>query len=249
MPRTHKKLQRLYVSDALAPGVLVSLEKGQANYLANVLRRKPGDEVILFNGRDGAWLAGIVSLSRKSISLECSEQIAPQLVPGDLWFGFAPLKSARLDYMAQKATEMGVSALQPVITRFTQGKRFKPERLRANIVEAAEQCEVLAVPTLLPQTSLQTLLENWQPERALIFADEAMPAASPLDQIAGLAGRPLGLLVGPEGGFSSEERDLLRAQNFVTPISLGPRILRADTAAVAALALIQSKIGDWRDHR
>lgn len=249
MPRTHKKLQRLYVPDALGPGASVSLEKGQVNYLANVLRRKPGDEVILFNGRHGAWLAGIVSLSRKSSSLECSEQIAPQPVPADLWYGFAPLKSARLDYMVQKATEMGVSALQPVITRFTQGKKIKSGRLKANIVEAAQQCEVLAVPTLLPQTSLQTLLENWQPERALIFADEATPAASPLDRVAPLADRPLGLLIGPEGGFSSEERDLLRAQNFVTPISLGPRILRADTAAVAALAVIQSKTGDWSNHR
>ncbi len=249
MPRTHKNLQRLYVSDALGPGASVSLEKGQINYLANVLGSKPGDEIILFNGRDGAWLAGIALLNRKSISLECVEQTAPQPVPGDLWYGFAPLKSARLDYMVQKATELGVSALQPVITRHTKGKRFKPGRLGANIVKAAEQCEVLAVPALLPQTSLQLLVENWSPERVLFFADEAAAAASPLDQLAGLSGRALGLLVGPEGGFSSDERDLLRAQNFVIPISLGPRVLRADTAAIAALAVIQSKIGDWSYHR
>ncbi len=249
MPRSHKKLQRLYVSNALAPGVLISLEKGQVNYLANVLRRKPGDEIILFNGRDGAWLARIASLSRKSISLECCEQIASQPVPGDLWYGFAPLKSGRLDYMVQKATEMGVSALQPVITRFTQGRRIKPERLTANIIEAAEQCEVLAVPSLLPQITLALLIENWQPERALIFADETAPTASPLERLAGLAGQPLGLLIGPEGGFSDEERILLLTQKFVIPISLGPRILRADTAAVAALSIIQAGIGDWNNHR
>ncbi len=249
MPRAHKKLQRLFVDTGLSAGLILDLDKNQANYLGNVLRLKPGANVILFNGRDGAWLAELTEASRKSAAVRIVEQTAQQPAPADLWYGFAPLKSARLDYMVQKATEMGATRIQPVITAHTQVNRLKMDRLRANTVEAAEQCEVLQVPDVLDEISLSDLIDAWPDahgERILILADEGEQAASPTEKLGELAGKKLGLLIGPEGGFSEEERTLLRAQPFVFPISLGPRILRADTAAVAALAVIQSIIGDWR---
>ena len=249
MPRTRASLPRLYVEHPLANGESVDLGKEQSLYLAAVLRKAAGDEVVLFNGRDGAWLGSITSAAKKSVSLALLEQTAPQPAPTDLWYGFAPLKSARLDYVIQKATEMGVGAIQPVLTRFTQVSRTNIERMQANAIEAAEQCEVLNVPTILPEISLEQLVSSWAAvhgERRLILADESAPSASPVGPLTSVAGQKLGLLIGPEGGFADAERTLLLAQPFVIPISLGPRILRADTAAVAALALIQSIIGDWR---
>ena len=214
-----------------------------------MLRKAVGDEVVLFNGRDGAWLCRISSDSKKSVSLDVVEQIAPQTPPSDLWYGFAPLKSERLDYMIQKAVEMGAGTIQPVITQFTQNHRLKADRLSANAIEAAEQCEVLNVPAIAPETGLAQLLSDWEKlhgDRVLLFADEGEASSSPVDALAKLSGRPVGLLVGPEGGFADEERRKLHALPFVVPISLGPRILRADTAAVAGLAVIQAIIGDWR---
>jgi 16S rRNA (uracil1498-N3)-methyltransferase len=249
MPRTHAQLPRLFVEPSLGQGETVTLGKEQSLYLASVLRKSVGDEVVLFNGRDGAWLARLTSSAKRNVTLEAVEQIASQPPRGDLWYGFAPLKAARLDYLIQKATEMGASIIQPVLTRFTQVSRVPLDRIRANAVEAAEQCEVLNVPDVDPEITLDRLIADWPArhgDRHLIFADEAAPSGSPNDQLAQLAGRSVGLLVGPEGGFSDAERALLLAQPFVVPISLGPRILRADTAAVAALALIQSIIGDWR---
>jgi len=249
MPRTHASLPRLFVEHPLGKGDAVGLGKEQSLYLASVLRKQLGDEVVLFNGRDGAWLGRLTSTAKKSVVLELNEQIAPQPPPANLWYGFAPLKAARLDYMIQKATEMGVSTIQPVITRFTQVSRIQLDRMRANAIEAAEQCEVLNVPDVVTEIGLEKLLAQWpelQGNRLLIVADEAAPSGSPIGHIAAIAGRPIGLLVGPEGGFSDDERALLLGQPFVVPISLGPRILRADTAAVAALAVIQSIIGDWR---
>lgn len=249
MPRTHKSLQRLYVEPDLGPGVELTLGREQANYLVAVLRLRPGDAAILFNGRDGAWRAELADAGRKSVRLSVMEQVAPQSPPSDLWFGFAPLKTGRLDYIVQKATELGAGAIQPVLTRFTQVSRLKPEKLQANIVEAAEQCEVLSVPQLLPERRLEPLLDSWQAEqglRRLVVCDESAPSASPAGPLRQLEGLPVGVLVGPEGGFSEDERALLLAQPFVIPISLGPRILRADTAGVAALALVQAIIGDWR---
>lgn len=246
MPRTHASLPRLHVAPALAQGQELTLERDQSNYLGAVLRMQPGDEVILFNGRDGAWLARIINPNKKAVSLELVEQTAPQTPPSDLWYGFAPLKSARLDYVVQKATEMGAGTIQPVITRFTQVHRLNADKLLANVIEAAEQCEVLTVPEVAPDITLDKLIAGWNPERALVFADEGQASSSPLEALRQLAGRPVGLLVGPEGGFSDEEREKLLAQPFTVPISLGPRILRADTAAVAALAVIQATIGDWR---
>jgi 16S rRNA (uracil1498-N3)-methyltransferase len=248
MPRTHKSLPRLYVEFALASATPVTLGKDQSLYLAAVLRKAVGDEAVLFNGLDGAWRCRITGDSKKAVTLEPVELIAPQIPRADLWYGFAPLKTGRLDYLVQKATEMGAGTIQPVLTQYTQGKA-NPDRLLANAIEAAEQCEVLNVPTIAPEIGLEKLLANWvaeHGERRLILCDETALSASPVDAIATLRGQSVGLLVGPEGGFSDAELALLRAQPFVFPISLGPRILRADTAAVAALALVQAIIGDWR---
>jgi 16S rRNA (uracil1498-N3)-methyltransferase len=249
MPRSHASLPRLFVEPDLVVGTSLALGKEQSLYLAAVLRKAVGDEVVLFNGRDGAWLCRITSDAKKSVTLDLVEQIAPQTPPSDLWYGFAPLKSERLDYVIQKAVEMGVGTIQPVITQFTQNHRVKPERLAANAIEAAEQCEMLTVPAIGPEIGLSQLLADWPSQhgdRALLFADEGEASSSPVAALERLMGKPLGLLIGPEGGFSDEERMKLRALPFVVPISLGPRILRADTAAVAGLAVIQAIIGDWR---
>lgn len=249
MPRTYKSFPRLYVEHPLSGGGAITLGHDQTSYLLTVLRLKAEDSVILFNGRDGAWLAKIADAHRKGATLDLVVQTAHQTPPSDLWYGFAPLKAGRLDYMVQKATEMGAGTLQPVITRYTQVHKLKPEKLIANVIEAAEQCEVLTVPVVAPEIALAELLSTWRDTHALrrlIVADESAPPGSPVDQLEGLEGLPVGILIGPEGGFSDEERELLLAQSFVIPISLGPRILRADTAAVAALALVQAIIGDWR---
>jgi len=249
MPRTHQSLPRLFVDAPMRAGSILAPDKSQSNYLGNVLRMRTGDELVVFNGIEGAWRAAITRSGGKALELTVCELVAPQTPPSDLWYGFAPLKTGRLDYMVQKATEMGAGIIQPVITRHTQKTRLKPDRLRANVVEAAEQCEVLSLPGIAEEIPLPRLIASWseqQPARMLVFADEGEASASPMEALQGLAGRRIGLLIGPEGGFSNEERALLRQQEFVIPISLGPRILRADTAAVAALAVIQSIIGDWR---
>jgi 16S rRNA (uracil1498-N3)-methyltransferase len=249
MPRTYKSFQRLYVEHDLVPGGTVTLGKEQANYLVAVLRLKAGDSVVLFNGREGAWLGKIVVADKKAVTLDLVVQTAHQTPPSDLWYGFAPLKVGRLDYVVQKATEMGAGVIQPVITRFAQVHRLKLEKLRANVIEAAEQCEVLTVPRVAPEIPLRELLATWRQThglRRLVVADEEAPAGTPVSHLRSLDGLPIGVLIGPEGGFAEEERAALRAQDFVVPISLGPRILRADTAAVAALTLVQAIIGDWR---
>lgn len=249
MPRHHKTLQRLYVHTALSPDQPVALDRNQSNYLVNVLRKQPGDELIVFNGADGAWLAALETPSKKAATLTLLERVAEQPEAPDLWYGFAPLKAGRLDYMIQKATEMGATKIQPVMTQFTQVKNLKHDRLQANAIEAAEQCEVLTVPDILPEIRLSSLMETWEAahnDRVMIFADEEAASASPLAALEKVRGERLGLIIGPEGGFSEEERALLSQKDFTLPISLGPRILRADTAAVAALAVIQASIGDWR---
>ncbi len=249
MPRSHKTLPRLYVQHPLREGADVALDHDQTNYVINVMRLKPGDALVLFNGRDGAWMARVTDAHRKGAMLTVAVQTAHQTETPDLWFGFAPLKTGRLDYLVQKATEMGAGVIQPVITRYTQTRNLRADKLAANIVEAAEQCEVLSVPVLAPEIDLPELIAHWQRDqglRRLVFCDESAPANSPLGTLGDIDGLPVGVIIGPEGGFSDEERELLLAQAFVVPISLGPRILRADTAAVAALAVIQSIIGDWR---
>ncbi len=249
MPRDYKSFARLFVEPALTAGGSVTLGKEQTNHLFSVLRLRDGDSVVLFNGRDGAWLAKIAQAGKKETVLEVVVQVAHQTPPSDLWFGFAPLKVGRLDYLIQKATEMGAGTIQPVITEFTQVRKLKTDKLDAYVLEAAEQCEVLTLPTLAPEIALAPLLAGWrtmQGLRRLLFADEAAASSTPVEQIGGLESLPIGILIGPEGGFSAAERALLLQQDFVVPISLGPRILRADTAAVAALTLVQAIIGDWR---
>ncbi|MGV3491860.1 MAG: 16S rRNA (uracil(1498)-N(3))-methyltransferase [Devosia sp.] len=249
MPRSHKSLPRLYIEAPLAASARIDLGRDHTNYLLNVLRMKTGDALVVFNGKDGAWLTRIADDHRKGATLEAVVQTQHQTETPDLWFGFAPLKTGRLDYLVQKATEMGAGVIQPVITRYTQVSRLKADKLVANVIEAAEQCEVLSVPVVADEITLTELLAHWQQKqglRRLIFCDESAPSHSPNKQLRDIDGLPVGILVGPEGGFSDEERALLLAQPYVIPISLGPRILRADTAAVAALAAVQATIGDWR---
>ncbi len=249
MPRQYKSFPRVFVTSALGAGAAIDLDKDHANHILNVLRLKEGDGVVLFNGRDGAWLAKLTQAGKRGATLAADVQVAHQTPPSDLWFGFAPLKVGRLDYLIQKATEMGAGTIQPVITDYTQTRKLRSDKLDAYVLEAAEQCEVLTLPHVAPEIELNPLIEHWratQGLRRLIFADESAPSSTPVDAIGGLEGLPVGLLIGPEGGFSDAERQLLLVQDFVLPISLGPRILRADTAAVAALALAQAIIGDWR---
>jgi 16S rRNA (uracil1498-N3)-methyltransferase len=240
------KLQRLFVESGLAPGCDCALAKDQAHYLGNVLRLKPGDRLLLFNGQDGEWCAAVTAITRKSAQLRVEHQTRPQEQGPDLHYLFAPLKRARLDYMAQKATELGASALRPVITRHTVTERVNTGRLLANAIEAAEQCGILRVPEVMAPEKLAKLLDGWDEGRLLIFADEAAPEASPIVALQARRPGPLAVLIGPEGGFEREERASLLAKPFVLPISLGPRVMRADTAAVAALALVIATLGDWR---
>lgn len=243
--RANYKLQRLFVDAPLESGARVEADAKQANYLRNVLRMKDGAELLVFNGRDGEWRARLSVTGRRDAALVLETRERPQPAAPDLVYAFAPLKAGRLDYMVQKAVEMGAGVLQPVFTRHTQVSRINSDRMRANALEAAEQCGILSIPDCNEPVALDALLEAWTPDRALVFCDEDHRTDNPLDRLAPLAGRPLGLLVGPEGGFSDEERARLRALPFVTAIPLGPRILRADTAAVAALAVIQAVAGDW----
>lgn len=243
--RANYRMQRLFVQQDLGPGLAVELSPEHSHYLANVLRMAEGGELLIFNGRDGEWLARIAAKAKKSLRLEAVEQTRPQPATPDLLYCFAPLKVGRLDYLVQKAVEMGAGALQPVITRHTQLAKVGIERLRANAVEAAEQCGVLAVPEVREAVKLPPLLAGWDRERRLIFCDEGAETNNPLPALREIRETKLALLVGPEGGFSEEERRQLHALPFVTAIPLGPRILRADTAAVAALAVIQATIGDW----
>ncbi|WP_088342762.1 MULTISPECIES: 16S rRNA (uracil(1498)-N(3))-methyltransferase [Rhodomicrobium] len=244
--KEHEASIRLFVEALLAAGAAVECTAGQANYLGNVLRMRAGQHVLVFNGRDGEWLAEITAMKRSAAVLTAREQVRPQAEGPDLHYLFAPLKKARLDYMVQKATEMGASVLRPVMTRRTNAERVNLERMRANVVEAAEQCGVLRVPEVLAPVKLEAALGDWEPGRALIFADEAAAVASPLEVLRGVPQGPAALLIGPEGGFDDAERQMLLGLPFVHAVSLGPRIMRADTAAVAALALMNAVLGDWR---
>jgi 16S rRNA (uracil1498-N3)-methyltransferase len=237
---------RLFVASDLAPGVVIACDKAQVHYLRNVLRLGTGEVILIFNGRDGEWRARIGAGERSAASLRAEQQVRPQTAAPDIDYLFAPLKRARLDYMAQKATEMGVARLRPVFTRRTTAERINKERLRANAIEAAEQCGILRVPEVLEAQNLERVLGQWDPPRVLIFCDEDSDEPDPLATLDRVAPGPLGLLIGPEGGFDASERDLITSQPFAVRLSLGPRILRADTAAVAALALVNAKLGDWR---
>ncbi|RWN63046.1 16S rRNA (uracil(1498)-N(3))-methyltransferase [Mesorhizobium sp.] len=243
--RANYKMQRLFVPDDLGPDIEFEASPQQGHYLMHVLRLGEGAEILLFNGRDGEWSASIAARSKKTVRLKVLALQRPQPPLPDLVYCFAPLKQGRLDYLVQKAVEMGAGVLQPVITQHTQVAKPGIERLRANVVEAAEQCGILAVPEVREAEKIERLLAGWDKERRLIFCDEDASTNNPLPALQAVREKKLGLLVGPEGGFSDEERRMLRELPFVTAIPLGPRILRADTAAVAALTVIQATIGDW----
>ncbi len=246
MPGYDFRSPRLYVAAPLAAGGKVALERGQAHYLTAVLRLKAGDRVLIFNGRDGEWSA-VLEGERREPVLKVGDRTRAQTAAADLHYLFAPLKAARLDYMVQKAVEMGVSRLQPVLTRHVQVSRVNVERMRANAIEAAEQCGILALPQIEPPVALTRLIAERDPARALVFCDEAAEIANPATALSALpANAPLAVLVGPEGGFVADERTALLQLPNVVQLALGPRILRADTAAVAALALVQTVLGDWR---
>jgi 16S rRNA (uracil1498-N3)-methyltransferase len=246
MARTDFRTPRLYVSQDLATDGELKLEPQQTNYLVNVLRLGAGAPILLFNGRDGEFAASLMASSRKAASLVVGAQTRPQEAPPDVDYLFAPLKHARLDYMAQKAIEMGARRLRPVITRYTQVARVNLERLLANAIEACEQCGVIWTPEIAPVEPLAEALRRWPAERLLVFCDEEAEQASPLDALADArADGGVSLLIGPEGGFDDDERAAILSAPRVVRLSLGPRILRSDTAAVAALALIQATLGDW----
>jgi 16S rRNA (uracil1498-N3)-methyltransferase len=246
MARYDFNAQRLYVEADLAEGALVSCSAEQANYLRNVLRLGGGDTILLFNGRDGEWQAELAEAARRGATLAVRRRTRPQEAGPDIDYLFAPLKRARLDYMVQKATEMGVARLKPVMTHRTVAERVNTERMRANAIEAAEQCGILRIPEVHELQRLDRVLAGWDAARALVFCDEGSEAKDPLAALARVNKGPLALLVGPEGGFDEGERELISSQPFVARISLGPRILRADTAAIAALALVNATLGDWR---
>lgn len=246
MTRIDFTSQRLFVDADLAAGASVPLDRGQANYLLNVLRFADGDPVLVFNGRDGEWRATLTATGRKAAHLTIVASTRPQPQPSPLVYCFAPLKQARLDYMIQKAVEMGAGVLQPVLTQHTQVARLNLDRVRANAIEAAEQCGVLALPTIHAELRFEAWLAAWPAAVPLVFCDED---ATEHDPVAKLRAHPrtggTGVLIGPEGGFSSSERDALLARTGTIRLSLGPRILRADTAAVAAMTLVQAVVGDW----
>jgi len=234
---------RLYVTADLGESAAVTLSDGQSHYLLHVMRARAGDGLRLFNGRDGEWAGEITAATKRGVTVTASAHTARQAESPDIWLCFAPVKKTPADYLAQKATELGVSKLQPVFTRRTIVTRVNRERLLANAVEAAEQSDRLSVPDIGEPLALEKLLASWPRERRLYFCDEGGDAR-PLAAVAQPA--PAAILTGPEGGFDPAERELLRAQGFVTPVTLGSRILRADTAALAALALWQGAVGDGR---
>ena len=243
--RANFRMQRLFVTADIKAGIAIETDQDQFNYLANVLRMEDGAELLVFNGRDGEWKASISFPTRKRILLTPAEQTRPQPAPSDLHYLFAPLKVGRLDYLVQKAVEMGAGLLQPVMTQHVQGKITNLDKVKANVIEAAEQCGILGIPDVAEPVKLADLLARWPHERRIIYCDEGDAGQNPLPLLTQVKEKHLALLVGPEGGFSEEERALLRSLDFVTAIPLGPRILRADTAAVAAMAVIQAVIGDW----
>lgn len=237
---------RLYVDAPLAEGVAVPLAQPQAHYLGTVMRAKAGDSVAVFNGRDGEWRAEIAELAKKGGTLAVTARMRPQAPEPDLWLVFAPLKKDATDMVVEKATELGASRLLPVMTENTNASRVNTERARANAVEAAEQCERLTVPDVAEPAPLTRVLAEWEPSRRLLVCDETGRGVPLADVLGEMVGATFGLLIGPEGGFSQSELDLLRRTPFVLPVGLGPRVLRAETAALAALAVVQAVAGDWR---
>jgi 16S rRNA (uracil1498-N3)-methyltransferase len=241
LPMNDAKI-RLYVDAPLGQGQTVPLNRDQAHYLFGVMRQAVGGAVLLFNGRDGEWRAEIAQAGKRGGELACVAQTKPLQMPPDLWLMFAPIKKARTDFIVEKAAEMGAARILPVMTEFTNAGRIQRDRLQAHAVEAAEQCGGTFVPEVAEAHKLGRLLDGWDPARRILFCDEALAGDSPdLPVEPG----PWAILIGPEGGFSDSERKRLRGLEFAHPVALGPRILRADTAAVAAMTLWQRALGDW----
>lgn len=237
---------RLFADIPLAEGKSVDLDQKQAHYLSHVMRLQAGQSLALFNGRDGEWRARIDAVSKRGVAISVEIRLRPQSPEPNLWLLFAPVKRSRIDVIAEKATELGVAVLAPVFTRHTAMTRVNEDRLRAIAVEAAEQCERLSVPEVRPSADLDAVLSAWPEERRLILLDEGGGGRPVAEAFSALPSGPAALLVGPEGGFAKSELDALRALSFATPVGLGPRILRADTAVIAALSCFQALCGDWR---
>jgi len=246
---------RLFVAEDIGAGRAVALSPGQAHYLRNVMRLAPGDDVVLFNGRDGEWAGRIADLGRGAGAVLAETMRRPQTEEPDIWLLFAPVKRGPMDYLIQKSVELGVSCLWPVLTQHTDVARFNAERARSTVIEAAEQCERLTLPDVREAARLQDVLSGWPAGRQLLVCAEAGPAApigevlEELQSIAPAKRAGMALLTGPEGGFATSELDGLRNLPFVKAVALGPRILRAETAALAALACWQSALGDWHSSR
>ncbi|HRE20933.1 MAG TPA: 16S rRNA (uracil(1498)-N(3))-methyltransferase [Rhabdaerophilum sp.] len=247
MARYDFATHRLFVAGNYGPEMVLPLEAGQINYLLNVLRMEEGAKLLAFNGIDGEWRAELNKPTRKTAVLKLIERVRTQEPVGPIRYAFAPLKSARLDYIIQKAVEMGAGSLVPVITQRTQMTRLKADRLFANAVEAAEQCGILSVPAIEDEVKLAAFLRSLKAGELLIFCDEDAEIADPLAALrAAPDHKSVTVLIGPEGGFTEEEREAILCHKPLCRLSLGPRILRADTAAVAAMALVQGVLGDWR---
>ena len=238
---------RLYVDHPLGAGQSVPLARDQAHYLFGVMRLGLGDPVALFNGRDGEWQAKVAEAGKRGGVLELVEQSRPLQMPPDLWLIFAPIKKARTDFIVEKAAEMGARRIVPVQTEFTNSGRVQRDRLQAHAIEAAEQCGGTFVPEVADMLRLDRLIDGWDATRQMMFCDEALAGAAPKPAFAEtrIADAPWAILIGPEGGFSDHERHRLHGLEYSHPVQLGPRILRADTAAVAAMTLWQQRLGDW----
>lgn len=252
MPRYDFRTPRIYVDVPLSDGATIALEAAQTNYLINVLRARAGDAVLVFNGHDGEWQALLEEAGKRRRTLAVKARVRPQPVGPNLHYLFAPLKHARLDYMVQKAVEMGASRLQPVLTRHVQVARINLDRMRSNAIEAAQQCGILTLPQIDAPLPLDRVIAVREPGRLLVFCDEDAPVQDPIAALAkarptqAMEAPPVAVLIGPEGGFAPDERAALARLPNVVRLALGPRILRADTAAVAALALMQAVLGDWQ---
>lgn len=235
---------RLYVEHPLGSGQSVPLDRVQAHYLFGVMRQGVGGAVLLFNGTDGEWRAEIVEAGKRGGVLQCNVQTKPLQMPPDLWLCFAPIKKARTDFIVEKATEMGAARIVAVQTEYTNSGRFQCDRLQAHAVEAAEQCGGTYVPEVVEMEKFARVMEGWDPARRIMFCDEALVTSAP-SLLSGEAVGPWAIFIGPEGGFSERERAKLNSLEHSVAVSLGPRILRADTAAVAAMTVWQQKFGDW----
>ncbi len=238
-------MPRLYCAETLSGEGSITLSREASHYLVTVMRLGQDDEVRLFNSIDGEWRCAIAMANRKAAKVNCVEHLRDATPPPDIDYLFAPLKSARLDYLVQKATEMGARTIQPVITRHTIADKVNIDRMCANAIEAAEQCNMVYVPDVLEPVKLVNLLAEWDEARTLVFCDETAALANPVEVLQQVRPGPLAVLLGPEGGFSDEERQLICSVPGVVALSLGPRIMRADTAAVAVMALVQATLGDW----